>query len=171
MADTTFVDQETIIEADWLQDVNELTYNGTLTDNELTIGNELTHKLRLIAKTSPSVAPGGSVTASIITTDGTSGSSFHIGIEIPSNDANDSFFVTTDADQDGTPDTIALQIKANGIVVIPVSLKLAEYTVLTLPSATLSGQMIYVTDETGGAVPAFSDGTNWRRTTDRAIVS
>ena len=30
---------------------------------------------------------------------------------------------------------------------------------------------IFVTDETGRSVPAFSDGTNWRRTTDRAIVS
>jgi hypothetical protein len=31
--------------------------------------------------------------------------------------------------------------------------------------------MIYVSDETGGAVMAFSDGTNWRRVTDRQIVS
>jgi hypothetical protein len=31
--------------------------------------------------------------------------------------------------------------------------------------------MIYVSDETGGAVMAFSDGTNWRRITDRATVS
>jgi hypothetical protein len=28
-----------------------------------------------------------------------------------------------------------------------------------------------VTDESGGAVPAFDDGTNWRRVTDRTIVS
>ncbi len=41
-----------------------------------------------------------------------------------------------------------------------------------LPSATRFKQcLIYVTDETGGAVPAFSDGTNWRRVTDRAVVS
>lgn len=31
--------------------------------------------------------------------------------------------------------------------------------------------MIFVTDESGGSVPAFTDGTNWRRVTDRAIVS
>jgi hypothetical protein len=31
--------------------------------------------------------------------------------------------------------------------------------------------MIYVIDESGGAVPAFSDGTAWRRVTDRAVVS
>ena len=43
---------------------------------------------------------------------------------------------------------------------------------LTAASAAASyPSLIYVTDEAGGAVPAFSDGTNWRRVTDRAIVS
>lgn len=41
----------------------------------------------------------------------------------------------------------------------------------SLPSGQAPATMIYVTDETGGAVPAFFDGTNWRRVTDRAIVS
>lgn len=31
--------------------------------------------------------------------------------------------------------------------------------------------MIYVPDEAGGAVMAFSDGTDWRRVTDRAVIS
>lgn len=48
---------------------------------------------------------------------------------------------------------------------------LPSYTVGTLPSAATAGAMIYVTDEVGGAVPAFADGTNFRRVTDRAIVS
>lgn len=48
--------------------------------------------------------------------------------------------------------------------------KLPDYTVATLPPGKL-GQMAFVTDETGGAVPAFFDGTDWRRVTDRAIVS
>ena len=42
------------------------------------------------------------------------------------------------------------------------------------PTPTITGTtggMILVTDETGGAIPAFYDGTNWRRVTDRAIVS
>lgn len=30
---------------------------------------------------------------------------------------------------------------------------------------------IFVTDEVGGATPAFSDGVNWRRAADRAVVS
>jgi len=50
-------------------------------------------------------------------------------------------------------------------------LVLPSYTVLTLPSTNPAGQMLFVTDETGGSIPAFSDGTNWRRVTDRAIVS
>ena len=32
-------------------------------------------------------------------------------------------------------------------------------------------RLIYVNDESGGGVPAFSDGTDWRRCTDRAVVS
>lgn len=31
--------------------------------------------------------------------------------------------------------------------------------------------IVFVSDEAGGPVLAFSDGTNWRRVTDRAIVS
>lgn len=49
--------------------------------------------------------------------------------------------------------------------------RLRSYTVAGLPSAANAGEMIFVSNETGGAVPAFSDGTNWRRMTDRAIVS
>ena len=49
---------------------------------------------------------------------------------------------------------------------------LATYTVATLPAAaTYPRALIYVSDEAGGTVPAFSDGTNWRRVTDRAVVS
>ena len=41
------------------------------------------------------------------------------------------------------------------------------YAVAGLPSATPAGQIIYVSDESGGAVLAFSDATNFRRVTDR----
>ncbi|MDX2266139.1 MAG: DUF2793 domain-containing protein [Hyphomicrobiales bacterium] len=49
----------------------------------------------------------------------------------------------------------------------------ASYTIATAPSASASGAgaMIYVSNESGGAVIAFSDGTNWRRVTDRAVIS
>lgn len=49
--------------------------------------------------------------------------------------------------------------------------QLTSYTVATLPVATTAGGMIFVTDEVGGAVPAFSEGLNWRRVTDRSIIS
>lgn len=54
---------------------------------------------------------------------------------------------------------------------------LRGYTVTSLPPATDWGDgtefssLVFVSNETGGAVLAFSDGTNWRRVTDRAIVS
>ena len=60
---------------------------------------------------------------------------------------------------------------ANETLTINADHTLDSYTVGTLPSASPAAQLIYVTDETGGAVPAFSDGTDWRRVTDRAIVS
>lgn len=47
---------------------------------------------------------------------------------------------------------------------------LKSYAVAELPEGE-AGMHIYVTDETGGAVPAFHDGTDWRRVTDRAVVS
>ena len=34
-----------------------------------------------------------------------------------------------------------------------------------------AGRMFLCTNETGGAIPVFSDGTNWRRVSDRAIAS
>jgi hypothetical protein len=48
---------------------------------------------------------------------------------------------------------------------------LPSYTVAKMPTDGRAGQMIYVTDAAGGAVPAFSDGTAWRRVTDRAVVT
>lgn len=46
-------------------------------------------------------------------------------------------------------------------------------TVAALPSAsaTGAGAVLFVSNESGGAVLAFSDGSNWRRVTDRAVVS
>ena len=51
-------------------------------------------------------------------------------------------------------------------------LALVPYTVMTLPDAARwKRHMVVVTDETGGEVLAISDGTVWRRQTDRAVVS
>ena len=59
----------------------------------------------------------------------------------------------------------------NGIVADINASPVRAYTVDTLPSPTETKRIIYVIDETGGAVLAFNDGTDWRRVTDRAIVS
>jgi hypothetical protein len=56
-------------------------------------------------------------------------------------------------------------------VFYPNQLVLPSYTVSGLPTAATAAQFVYVTNDAGGPVPAFSDGTNWRRVTDRAIVS
>lgn len=51
------------------------------------------------------------------------------------------------------------------------------FTVANVPPAgdwsdgTSFSAYIYVSDETGGATLAFSDGTNWRRVQDRAIIA
>ena len=50
--------------------------------------------------------------------------------------------------------------------------RLRPYAVATLPdpSAHPNG-LVLVTDDQDGPVPAFSDGTAWRRITDRAVVA
>lgn len=51
-------------------------------------------------------------------------------------------------------------------------LQLKTYTAATLPdAATYPRGIIYVSDQSTGAEPAFSDGTAWRIFSTRAIVS
>jgi hypothetical protein len=51
----------------------------------------------------------------------------------------------------------------------PVELK--PFPVAALPRANGPPAVISVPNEAGGATVAFSDGTNWRRVQDRAVVS
>lgn len=53
------------------------------------------------------------------------------------------------------------------------SVRVKSYAKASLPSASGegAGAIVHVSDEAGGAVLAFSDGTNWRRVTDRAVVT
>ncbi len=47
-----------------------------------------------------------------------------------------------------------------------------KYTVATAPNASdYEGGHIFVTDDVGGKTPAYSDGTNWLRYRDNAIIS
>ena len=49
--------------------------------------------------------------------------------------------------------------------------ELPKYSPGGLPDVGPGGGLIAVTGEVGGYTVAFSDGTNWRRVQDRAIVS
>lgn len=86
--------------------------------------------------------------------------------------ANAGFGVAVGADGTDTNINMTLSPKGTGNIVAGGPFVLPPYTVATLPAAAGNTRgMIYVTNESGGAIPAFSDGTNWRRVTDRAIVS
>ena len=58
-------------------------------------------------------------------------------------------------------------IKASGFINCAAK-TVAETNAMT---GMVAGSSVYVTDETGGSVMATYDGTNWRRSTDRAIIS
>ncbi len=53
------------------------------------------------------------------------------------------------------------------------AVRVKSHAKASLPAASGegAGAILYVSDEAGGAVLAFSDGTSWRRVTDRAVVS
>lgn len=49
---------------------------------------------------------------------------------------------------------------------------LTVYSKTRLPDpAKWRGGQIQVSDDVGGETPAFSDGSNWRRYADRAVIS
>ena len=72
-----------------------------------------------------------------------------------------------------SPTTITLDAASGaGEVKSDVPFRLLSKTVSQLNTFVASaGSMVYCTDETGGAIPAFYDGSNWRRVSDRSIVS
>ena len=69
--------------------------------------------------------------------------------------------------------TERMRIDSSGYATFQGAVAPKSYTVATVPSAGAAGAgaMIYVSDESGGAVPAFSDGSDWRRVSDRAVIS
>ena len=68
-------------------------------------------------------------------------------------------------------DSYDFGVLTNDGTIAPDTFVLPSFTVSTLPTVNPAGQMLFVTDDTGGSIPAFSDGTHWRRVTDRQIVS
>jgi hypothetical protein len=82
-------------------------------------------------------------------------------------------WVTLSATTDNQSGTNVMTLSAAGGLSAISFMKPGSYTVGTVPSAATSGAgaTIYVSNETGGAVLAFSDATNWRRVTDRSIIA
>ncbi|MDF1610272.1 DUF2793 domain-containing protein [Hoeflea sp. YIM 152468] len=62
---------------------------------------------------------------------------------------------------------------ASALLSVNGAIRHGQYTVSTLPDAAANGAgaMIYVSDASGGAIMAFSDGSSWRRVSDRTVVS
>ena len=69
-----------------------------------------------------------------------------------------------------SPTTITLDPTSE--IINDAPMKLVSKTVAQLGSLVASaGAIAYCSNESGGAQPCFYDGSNWRRFTDRAIVS
>lgn len=68
-------------------------------------------------------------------------------------------------------DTYDLGLIVISGVISPNLFILPTYLKSNLPGVIPQGQMVFVIDDVGGSIPAFSDGTNWRRVTDRQVVS
>jgi hypothetical protein len=45
------------------------------------------------------------------------------------------------------------------------------YTVASLPMGGVPGQIIYISDDAGGATLAFWDGATWKRSADLTVVA
>ena len=80
---------------------------------------------------------------------------------------DDNFQFKTSTDGSTFYTGLTLVAAAEGVPKVP------SFTVANLPTASTAGAgaLSFCTDETGGAVLVFSDGTNWRRVTDRAIAA
>lgn len=66
----------------------------------------------------------------------------------------------------------ALTTPGTGSTQLDGPVGVGQYTVAGKPAAsTFAGHVIYLTNETGGATLAYSDGTNWRRVYDNAVAS
>ena len=81
---------------------------------------------------------------------------------------------TDSVDYGGVADTVVALVNSDYGVVESSGgpVEFPRYSVSGVPDATAYiGHMVFINNETGGQVMAFSDGTNWRRVTDRAVIS
>jgi hypothetical protein len=71
---------------------------------------------------------------------------------------------------DAANDNYNLGFVVNRGILFPDRFILPSSTVANLPNG-IAGEMLLATDEIGGTVPVFFDGTNWRRLSDNQFVS
>ncbi len=80
--------------------------------------------------------------------------------------------ITVDADAPAWAHDLARRVETEVRDYVHQPAFVPVYTVSNMPDVEkFRHRWVYVSDESGGAVPAFSDGTEWRRCTDRAVVS
>jgi hypothetical protein len=85
---------------------------------------------------------------------------------------DDDFHIKLSAD--GSIWIDAMKVDRNcGHAAFTGAVKVASYAKASAPDASAlgAGAVIYVSDASGGATLAFSDGLNWLRVTDRAVVT
>lgn len=161
---TSFTESQTSLRVIGITSTRSLTVTNSATINGLTYPTSDGTDLQVIAT-------DGSGNLSFQSVSALSGFDWNSDTDLGS--ITDSVTLSSDNGSIATSHTNAydLGLIATIGLVYPTQFVLPSFTVLTLPSANPAGQMLFVTDETGGSIPAFSDGTNWRRVTDRAIVS
>ena len=146
-------------------------------DNDgIRVGTTASYQLDLKGAQTPAVTVGGSTLASVITTSGTGSASGHIGFEIPSNDANDGFYIATDANNDGTVDTLAMKIDASGNVGIGTSspAKLLDVSSDSSPTVRISNTRNdtgWDVDPVFGALEFYSADTSGSGASVRASLT
>ena len=91
---------------------------------------------------------------------------YSLGIDNSDSDA----FVLSKASTLGSSNRLRIDDNSIQLQLPP---RVPSYNVAGVPSASTlgAGSIIYVSNESGGATLAFSDGTNWKRVSDLATVS
>ena len=96
---------------------------------------------------------------------------------------NDKLTLKVSADGSGFTDALVIDQTSGAVGIgtgsptcalhVNGGLRVGQFSKTSLPSASVTGTgcIIYVADDVGGSVLAFSDGTTWRRVTDRAVIA
>lgn len=72
----------------------------------------------------------------------------------------------------GTSSNGVDKLQVTGSASFTGAVKLPTFTLATVPAASANARgLIYISNLTGGAAPCFSDGTDWRRFSDRSVAN